>query len=54
VHLQRDARQIYTALGRMLLTGVAEPLIVIDWSDLKEDQSLHLGREKGTDLFSRS
>jgi hypothetical protein len=44
VHLQRDARQIYTELGRMLLTGVAEPLIVIDWSDLKEDQSLHLLR----------
>jgi hypothetical protein len=28
----------------MLLAGVAEPLIVIDWSDLKEDQSLHLLR----------
>ena len=28
----------------MLLTGVAEPLIVIDWSDLKADQSLHLLR----------
>jgi len=28
----------------MLLSGLAEPLIVIDWSDLKEDQSLHLLR----------
>jgi hypothetical protein len=44
VHLQRDARRIYSALARMLLTSVAEPLIVIDWSDLKADQSLHLLR----------
>jgi hypothetical protein len=44
VHPQRDARQIHMELGRMLLTGLAEPLIVIDWSDLKEDQSLHLLR----------
>ncbi len=43
-HLQRDAKEIYTALARQLLAGVAEPLIVIDWSDLKEDQSLHLLR----------
>ena len=41
-HLQGQARMIYTALGRMLLSGVIEPLIVIDWSDLKRDQSLHL------------
>jgi hypothetical protein len=43
-HLQRDAKGIYGALARMLLVGVAEPLIVIDWSDLKADQSLHLLR----------
>ena len=43
-HLRGDAKQIYAALARMLLAGVAEPLIVIDWSDLKEDQSLHLLR----------
>ena len=41
---QADAKGIYGSLARMLLTGVAEPLIVIDWSDLKEDQSLHLLR----------
>ncbi|MBK1647299.1 hypothetical protein [Rhabdochromatium marinum] len=34
VHLQRDARQIDTALGRLLLAGVGEPLIVIDWNAL--------------------
>ena len=43
-HLRRDAKRIYAALARMLLAGVAEPLIVVDWSDLKEDQSLHLLR----------
>jgi hypothetical protein len=43
-HLQGQARMIYTALARMLLSGVVEPLIVIDWSDLKRDQSLHLLR----------
>jgi len=43
-HLQRDAKRIYAALARRLLAGVPEPLIVIDWSDLKADQSLHLLR----------
>jgi hypothetical protein len=43
-HLRRDAKRIYAALAQMLLAGVAEPLIVVDWSDLKEDQSLHLLR----------
>jgi hypothetical protein len=43
-HLQREAKGIYMALARRLLVGVAEPLIVIDWSALKEDQSLHLLR----------
>ena len=43
-HLQGQARTIYAALARKLLSGVLEPLIVIDWSDLKADQSLHLLR----------
>jgi hypothetical protein len=43
-HLRRDAKRIYAALARMLLANVAEPLIVVDWSDLKEDQSLHVLR----------
>jgi len=43
-HLRHDAKRIYAALARMLLAGVAEPLIAVDWSDLKEDQSLHLLR----------
>ncbi|WP_462322547.1 hypothetical protein [Halochromatium sp.] len=43
-HLQRDATRIDAALARMLLAKVAEPLIVIDCSDLKADQSLHLLR----------
>jgi hypothetical protein len=44
VHLQRDAKRVYAALSRVLVSGVAEPLIVVDWTDLKEDQSLHLLR----------
>jgi hypothetical protein len=43
-HLQRDARTLYGSLAGLLLAKVAEPLIVIDWSDLKADQSLHLLR----------
>ena len=43
-HLQGQARSIYAALARKLLSAVLEPLIVIDWSDLKADQSLHLLR----------
>ncbi|MEA3640973.1 MAG: hypothetical protein VBE63_13655 [Lamprobacter sp.] len=43
-HLQRDSHRIDSALGGLLLTQVLEPLIVIDWSDLKDDQSLHLLR----------
>lgn len=43
-HLQGQARTIYAVLARKLLSGVPEPLIVIDWSDLKADQSLHLLR----------
>ena len=43
-HLQGQARMIYTALAQTLLRRVTEPLIVIDWSDLKADQSLHLLR----------
>ena len=43
-HLQGQARTIYAALARKLLRGLAAPLIVIDWSDLKADQSLHLLR----------
>jgi hypothetical protein len=43
-HLQHDSRGIDRALASMLLAGVAEPLIVIDWSDLTADQSLHLLR----------
>jgi hypothetical protein len=39
-----QAHTFYAALARVLLAAIAEPLIVIDWSDLKADQSLHLLR----------
>jgi hypothetical protein len=43
-HLQVQARSLYATLAHTLLRGVATPLIVIDWSDLKADQSVHLLR----------
>lgn len=42
--LQGERWRFYAALCRVLLARVAEPLILIDWSDLKADQSLHLLR----------
>lgn len=43
-HLQREAGLVYGALCRLLLAGLTEAVIVVDWSDLKADQSLHLLR----------
>jgi hypothetical protein len=43
-HLHREAKSVYHALCRVTLKRVREPLILIDWSDLKADQSLHLLR----------
>lgn len=43
-HLQGEARSIYAALCGVTLARIKEPLILIDWSDLKADQSLHLLR----------
>ena len=42
--LQQEAGAIYAALCRVTLARLSEPLILIDWSDLKADQSLHLLR----------
>jgi hypothetical protein len=42
--LQGEARSVYAALCRVTLARIREPLIVVDWSDLKADQSLHLLR----------
>jgi hypothetical protein len=42
--LQQEARTIYAALCRVTLTRIDEAVILIDWSDLKADQSLHLLR----------
>jgi len=43
-HLQRDAGTLYAALCRGLLARIAEPVILVDGSDLKADPSLHLLR----------
>jgi hypothetical protein len=40
--LQGEVRTFYAALCRVMLARVVEPLILIDWSDLKADQSVHL------------
>jgi hypothetical protein len=42
--LQGEARSVYGALCQIALARIREPLIIIDWSDLKADQSLHLLR----------
>jgi hypothetical protein len=42
--LQREVVTCYKALCGVLAARIAEPLILIDWSDLKQDQSLHLLR----------
>jgi hypothetical protein len=42
--LQSETPQFYAALCRVLVARIAEPLLLIDWSDLKADQSLHLLR----------
>jgi hypothetical protein len=44
VNLQHETSTFYGALCRVLLAKVREPLILVDWSDLKEDQSVHLLR----------
>lgn len=42
-HLHAEREHIYTAMTRWLVRG-KQPIIVIDWSDLKEDRSWHLLR----------
>lgn len=43
-HLQQEAGSVYAALCRVLLARIPEPIILVEWSDLKADQSLHLLR----------
>jgi len=43
VHLAREAEHLYGAMAHWLIRH-ARPIIVIDWSDLKPDGSLHLLR----------
>lgn len=42
-HLHAERRHIYTAMTRWLVRS-KQPVIVIDWSDLKRDRSWHLLR----------
>jgi hypothetical protein len=43
-HLYQERRNIYTALTHRLVKGLAEPIILIDWSPLCADQSWQLLR----------
>lgn len=43
-HLYQERRNIYTALTQRLVKGLAEPIILIDWSPLCADQSWQLLR----------
>lgn len=42
--LNRERQRIYGAMTRRLLCAIAQPLIIIDWSDLKADRSWQLLR----------
>lgn len=42
--LDADRLQIYKAMTRRLLQGLAQPLIIVDWSDLHADRSQQLLR----------
>ncbi len=42
--LDEDRLQIYKAMARRLLQGLAQPLIIVDWSDLRADRSQQLLR----------
>lgn len=42
-HLQREATSLYAQMARWLLRS-AQPVIVVDWSTLKDDESWHLLR----------
>lgn len=43
-HVSRERWRIYKALSATLLNGLAEPIIVVDWSPLCADQGWHLLR----------
>jgi Transposase DDE domain len=43
-HLYAERHSIYLALCQLTVGRIPEPVILVDWSDLKADQSLHLLR----------
>lgn len=42
--LQRQCAQLYGAMARHVLGGCAQPVILVDWSDLKADRSVQMIR----------
>ncbi|WP_295888703.1 hypothetical protein [uncultured Thiohalocapsa sp.] len=51
--LQGERRTFYATLCRVLLAPVAEPTILVDWSDLTADQSVHLSLNGQTENMVR-
>ena len=43
-HLYQEREPIYTYIARKLLNDVHQPVIIVDWSELTEDQAFHLLR----------
>lgn len=43
-HLQRERLELYVAQAALLLGGVSQPVIVVDWSDLSHDRRWQLLR----------
>lgn len=44
VRLETERTRLYAALAQWMLTGVRQPIVVIDWSDLTPNRQWHLLR----------
>lgn len=43
-HLQAEIAPLYAAMARWVIAGTAQPVIIVDWSDVKADGRWHLLR----------
>jgi hypothetical protein len=42
--MDKERHMVYAAITRRIMCGIARPLIIVDWSDLRADRSLRLLR----------
>jgi hypothetical protein len=42
--MDKERHMVYAAMTRRIMCGIARPLIIVDWSDLRADRSLQLLR----------